>query len=373
MSPLRVITVASNKGGVGKTTLATNLAVYLRALREDLPVLLLGLDDQDGIDRLLALDASVPERSILEALRDGELASAIRLGQYGVHYVPSSPAICNLESGLPDAYALRSLLARTPWEGVVLIDTKGDLGLLTQNALAASDLILVAVSDRTSLDQAERIYALLESWGMPRETARIALSLVDLRVKFREQGMDILGLLVSEIRRRGLPLFESFVSRSPKIESLSTNPEQRARSILHGARGSLIDRQMAHLAREVLQHLGDLQPDATPQASGERRRSERHSFESSVPAFRSKAPPVLALSARDLSTEGLGIARAPGLSLGERVQLALSADAGDETLLVWARVVRDDGPRGMALAFEPAATAHAQLTRLVAALPAPGA
>ena len=44
--PFRVLTVTSNKGGVGKTTLATNLAVYFRALREDLPILLLGFDDQ---------------------------------------------------------------------------------------------------------------------------------------------------------------------------------------------------------------------------------------------------------------------------------------------------------------------------------------
>src|SRR5262245_39358714 len=44
--PCRVLAVVSNKGGVGKTTLATNLAVYLRAMREDLPILLIGLDDQ---------------------------------------------------------------------------------------------------------------------------------------------------------------------------------------------------------------------------------------------------------------------------------------------------------------------------------------
>ena len=54
--PFRVVTVASNKGGVGKTTIALNLAVYLRALREDLPILVLGLDDQSLLERMFALE-----------------------------------------------------------------------------------------------------------------------------------------------------------------------------------------------------------------------------------------------------------------------------------------------------------------------------
>ena len=52
----RVVGVTSNKGGVGKTTLATNLAIYARALHEAMPVLALGLDDQTTLDRTFALD-----------------------------------------------------------------------------------------------------------------------------------------------------------------------------------------------------------------------------------------------------------------------------------------------------------------------------
>ena len=91
MSPLSVITVASNKGGVGKTTLATNLAIYLRALREDLPVLVLGLDDQDIIGRLFELDASTPERTALDA-PSAQRASARAVGQEPRHLArPNEP------------------------------------------------------------------------------------------------------------------------------------------------------------------------------------------------------------------------------------------------------------------------------------------
>src|SRR5512145_791474 len=55
-----VVAVSSNKGGVGKTTLAANLAVYARALREDLPVLVVGLDDQRSLDRMFGLRPPQP-------------------------------------------------------------------------------------------------------------------------------------------------------------------------------------------------------------------------------------------------------------------------------------------------------------------------
>ena len=83
--PYKVITIASNKGGVGKTTIASNLPVFLGALREDLPVLVIGLDDQSLIDRTFELQPAPAAEDVAEGLRSGSFRSQLRMGQYGVH------------------------------------------------------------------------------------------------------------------------------------------------------------------------------------------------------------------------------------------------------------------------------------------------
>jgi chromosome partitioning protein len=266
-APFRVVCVTSNKGGVGKTTLAANLAVYLRALREDVPVLFLGLDDQTFVNRMFSLQYAMDQGTVASALRSGSLASAIRLGQYGVHFVPASPAVSELKQEIDDPLRLRTLLERSAWRGLVVIDTKSDLEILTRNAIAASDLALVVVKDLASLLEAQRVFNLLQEWGLPPERARVVLSLVDRRVKYPDiDTPDVLAFLRAEVRRRGHPSLGTYLSRSPAIEALLTNPGARHLSILNAAPGSIVHRQMARLAAEVLAALG---PEAVERIAGE--------------------------------------------------------------------------------------------------------
>jgi cellulose biosynthesis protein BcsQ len=272
--PYQVLTVTSNKGGVGKTTVATNLAIYLRAIQEDLPILIIGFDEQPSIDRMFALAPGASDETMTSAIRRGDLASAVQLGQYGIHFIPTGPDIFELKGEIGNPFHLRTLLDRIGWHGLVIIDTKSDLEVLTQNAIEASDLAIVLVTDHASLVEAQKVFNFLDELERPWDRARILISLVDLRVKYREgEKQDILALLVAEIRRRRYPLFESFLSRSPKIETLHTNPEQRLLSILHGAPSSIVHRQMYHLAHAVNAELERLaQQVHSPRTPG--RRSE---------------------------------------------------------------------------------------------------
>jgi len=178
-----VVVVSSNKGGVGKTTVAANLAIYLRALREDLPVLLVGLDDQHTIDRMLALRPLRPgEGHLKHGWAERNFRRVVQLGEYGVHYVPAPPDTALLKARAEDPRTLQRILDQTAWEGIVILDTKSDLEALTLNAIHAADRVIVPVADWASLEEAGRLLRMLDRAGIDVERARIVFTLVDKRV-----------------------------------------------------------------------------------------------------------------------------------------------------------------------------------------------
>jgi cellulose biosynthesis protein BcsQ len=264
---VRVLTVSSNKGGVGKTTVATNLAIYFRALREDVPVLVVGLDDQGTIDRMFRLRVPEPgEGNLKHAFAERSLDRVIQLGQYGVHFVPSPPDLISLKARAEDPRTLERILLRTAFEGIVIFDTKSDLEALTQNALRAADQVLVPVADWASLEEASKLFALL-AHDRRRSRARVLLTLADGRTRIDERGHDLRLRLETELDRRGFPRCNAWLSRSPRVEALNSGSGEPL-SILHHAQGTNVHRQMRVLAEEVLGEL-EVAPAARPVAAAD--------------------------------------------------------------------------------------------------------
>lgn len=253
--PLTVLAVASNKGGVGKTTLATNLAVYLRALREDLPVAVVGLDDQQTIDRMFALgSAEPPARNLKHGWSERSLERVLQLGEYGVHFVPSPPNSALLKARAEDPAVLGRILERSGWSGVFILDTKSDLEALTLNAFHAAQRILLPVADWASLEEAARSFAILEQRGLGAERARVVLTLVDRRTRL-DGAAPLVERLRGEVRRRGWPLYDTSLSRSPRVERLNSGTDKPL-SILHHAQGTAVHRELRELTEEILRDLG---------------------------------------------------------------------------------------------------------------------
>jgi chromosome partitioning protein len=254
----RLIAVASNKGGVGKTTFALHLAVYLRALHEDLPILVLALDDQTLIERTLAVgEAAGP--TIADAFGAGTLEGAVVTGQYGIRFAPTARDAEALRPLLAEPRSLERLLRRSAAEGLVIVDTKSELGPPMRAAVAAADLVIAPARDVASLAEAEKVRSLLPAEA--HERFRVLLSGVDLRIKFEAgEAEDLLALLLAELRRRGLAHFPTFLSRSPLVEALATAPGGPPRTVLHAAPRSRVHRQMGALAREVMDALAEQAP-----------------------------------------------------------------------------------------------------------------
>jgi hypothetical protein len=146
---------------------------------------------------------------------------------------------------------------------------------------------------------------------MPRERGRILLSMIDRRIRYREgQEQDVLALLVSRIRERGYPLLESFLSRSPKIESLATNPDGRAHSILAAAPGSIVTNQMRHVTDELLKCLDRLplnRPGLSPRRELDTRQLEVLGEKKSVtkaPERNASQPESLSADSRPTASSG---------------------------------------------------------------------
>ena len=276
-SPSRaaVLTVSSNKGGVGKTTLAANLAIYLQALREDVPVLVFGLDDQNVLDRMFRLRPPLAgEGNLKHGWAERNLARVIQLGEYGIHYVPSPPDVALLKARAQDPQTLRAILLRTGWKGLVIIDTKSDLEALTLNALHAADRIIIPVADWASLEEAAKSFALLERANLGSRRARVLLTLVDRRSREAGEGKQLFVRLLDEVRRQGWPFYKTYLSRSPRVEVLNSGTGKPL-SILHHGRGTRIHAQLHELAMEVIQDVGFATRAPAPRAStAERGRSE---------------------------------------------------------------------------------------------------
>jgi chromosome partitioning protein len=147
---VRVVAVANQKGGVGKTTTAINVAASIALSGER--VLLVDMDPQGNATSGLGVDHRRVEAGVYELLLEGApLARACRQTTVpNLTLVPAGPDLAGAEVELIAVDGREGLLRKAlggavERYGLVLIDCPPSLGLLTVNALVAADAVLIPI------------------------------------------------------------------------------------------------------------------------------------------------------------------------------------------------------------------------------------
>jgi len=245
---MTAICVANNKGGVGKTTTAVNLAAGLARL--NYRVLVVDVDGQ--ANATYALTGRVhPRPSLYDVLAgDRKLESLIwQTNEENVWIVPGDDRLQDVETELAAKPGREWRLARA-LHGLaydyIIIDTPPALGLLTQNALAASHRVLIPISlTEFSLIGMDKLEATIEEM-------KYQLDLDDLEVcgvvaTFYEEtstARETWGILEKKYEGR---LLETRVPKNLDLEKAHRQNE----SVLSFAPNSSGGRAYAELAREV--------------------------------------------------------------------------------------------------------------------------
>jgi len=212
---LNIIGIVNQKGGVGKTTTAVNLAAYLASSGKK--VLLVDLDPQANASS--GLGSRSVEQGVYEALTEPErvLELIVKTEQKNLDLLPATSNLAGASVELTDApYALKELLEPLGQYDLILIDAPPSLGPLTVNVLAASQALLIPL--QAEYYALEGITGLLDSVERVRSSLNPKLQILGIVITMHDARTNLGQQVEENVRAHfGEQVFWSVVPRNVKL------------------------------------------------------------------------------------------------------------------------------------------------------------
>jgi len=256
--PTKIIAVANQKGGVGKTTTAVNLAACVAAMGRR--VLLFDLDPQANATSGLGLEKREGASAYRVLLGEGMLADKIQKTAFDrLEVIPSEVDLCGADFELARVdnhlervrSAVQPILASEQFD-IVLIDCPPSLGILTLNAFAAAGGVLVPLQCEyyalEGISMLNRVMGQLHDNGVnpSLELTGVVMTMYDGRTRLSQQ-------VVTEVREHfGERVFETMIPRSTRLAEAPSF----GKPIIHYDKYSPGSAAYELLAQEFLQRMG---------------------------------------------------------------------------------------------------------------------
>lgn len=224
-SSTRVLAVANQKGGVGKTTTAINLGTALAAVGER--VLLVDMDPQGNASTGLGVPREVRRVTIYDVIVDGRSIddAAAPTTVPGLSIVPADADMSGVEIELSQAerrsYRLRDALAAQGSGGqtrydYVLIDCPPSLNLLTLNAMSAANAVLVPL--QCEFFALEGLTQLMRNVELVRSSLNPSLEIQGVVLTMYDRRNALSGQVAADVRAHfGDKVYETVIPRNVRV------------------------------------------------------------------------------------------------------------------------------------------------------------